>query len=199
VYAAAGKYSVSLQVTDGLGSDTKTSSDYITVYQKLKADFTVPDPIFAGLAVNFTDNSIGQINSYQWAFSGGDQNTFSGKSPMSVVFSTAGIHTVSLAISNAIDTSFVKKDINVLVVTEIERKDLLPIAFPNPTNGLLNINYPAEKIAQLDFYDMLRDHLILTVQSGVEQINLGGFSCGIYLLKLTTTDNGFFYTKILKR
>src|SRR6185369_1984814 len=102
----AGVYPVSLTVENAIDKSATTKGSYIQVFRKLKADFTVPDPVFAGLAVNFTDNSIGQINSYQWAFSGGDQNTFSGKSPMSVVFSTAGIHTVSLAISNAIDTSF---------------------------------------------------------------------------------------------
>ena len=69
-YTSAGTYSISLTVTNGYGSNTKTSTNYITV--------SVPAPVtnFVGtptsgtapLPVQFTDTSTGSPTGWAWFF-----------------------------------------------------------------------------------------------------------------------------------
>jgi PKD repeat protein len=95
-YQYAGVYSVSLTVTGSGGSDTETKTGYITATTP-----PAPNAAFTGsptsglipLAVNFTNQSTGNITSYNWSF--GDGATSTTQSP-SHIYSTAGTYTVTL-------------------------------------------------------------------------------------------------------
>src|SRR5437016_3624704 len=69
-YAAAGTYTVSLKVTNGSGTSTKTKTGYITVGPAPPvADFTgTPTSGPAPLTVRFSDASTGSPTSWAWDF-----------------------------------------------------------------------------------------------------------------------------------
>jgi PKD repeat protein len=100
-YTNPGKYTVSLTVTNGAGSDTKTRTGYITVKgtPPPSADFYgKPTSGKAPLNVRFTDTSTGSPTSWYWEF--GDGTTATDKNPVHK-YTSAGKYTVSLTASNA--------------------------------------------------------------------------------------------------
>jgi len=100
VYATAGTYSVCLNVTNAVGSNITTRTNYITVnipapvanFSANKTVGTVP------MTVQFTDQSTGAPAAWAWNF--GDGSTATERHPVHT-YATAGIYTVSLNATNA--------------------------------------------------------------------------------------------------
>ncbi len=118
-YATSGAFTVSLTVTNALGQDLATEVDYIL------ADIIPPVAEFeatpvAGLApmqVQFTDLSGGgPPDSWAWDF--GDGNSSSLANP-SHTYTTSGIHTVSLTVSNSYGS-------NQRILTNLIAVDFIP-------------------------------------------------------------------------
>lgn len=105
-YTNPGQYTVSLTVTDSLGTRTETKPDYITVtpITGVLADFTAaPTSGPTPLSVDFTDKSQGEITSWNWDF--GDGGTSTEQNPRHT-YMTPGSFTVSLTVTgpNGTDT-----------------------------------------------------------------------------------------------
>lgn len=100
-YNNAGTFNVSLTVTTGVGSDSETKNNFITVSQGPTANFTAS--VTTGqspLTVQFTDTSSGNgstITTRQWNF--GDGNSSTQQNP-SHTYQTAGNFTVSLTVTS---------------------------------------------------------------------------------------------------
>jgi len=105
-YSKAGKYTVTLKVTNAAGINTATKSKYITVTgtsQAPVADFWgSPLSGKAPLKVTFTEISKGSPTSWKWDF--GDGKSSTEKSPTHI-YSTAGTYTVKLTATNAAGSS----------------------------------------------------------------------------------------------
>ena len=96
-YNAPGIYTVSLTATGPGGSDIETKADYITVLAA-DADFTAsPTAGVAPLTVQFADQSIGTVDSYDWDFGDGGSSALA--SPQHV-YAAPGIYTVSLTVTS---------------------------------------------------------------------------------------------------
>jgi PKD repeat protein len=96
-YTAAGGYTVTLTVSDGLDSSTITHTNYITVYAPVRADFTAsPTSGLAPLTVVFTNTSSGDYTSSLWDF--GDVATSTLESPTHI-YTAGGVYTVTLTVS----------------------------------------------------------------------------------------------------
>ena len=98
-YQNTGRYTVKLTVTNDLGSNTKTKSDYIMVNGSLPvADFSANTTTGAApLTVSFTDKSTGKPTSWSWDF--GDGSTSTEQNPTHI-YQNAGKYTVKLTASN---------------------------------------------------------------------------------------------------
>lgn len=101
-YVNPGTYNVSLTVTNGSGSNTKTVAGYITVYPNPVANFTA-SPIVGctPLSVSFSDNSTpgtAAITQWQWDFGNGGIST---QQNPSKTFNTIDSFTVSLIVTDA--------------------------------------------------------------------------------------------------
>jgi beta propeller repeat protein len=105
-YTKAGKYTVTLAVTNAAGINTVTKSNYITVTgtsQVPTADFWGwPLSGKAPLKVTFTETSTGSPTSWKWDF--GDGKSSIEKSPTHT-YSAAGTYTVKLTAINAAGSS----------------------------------------------------------------------------------------------
>ncbi|AKB53318.1 Chitin binding protein [Methanosarcina barkeri MS] len=105
-YSKAGKYTVTLKVTNAAGINTATKSKYITVTgtsQAPTADFWGwPLSGKAPLKVKFTETSKGSPTSWKWDFGDGKYSTE--KSPTHT-YSAAGTYTVKLIATNEAGSS----------------------------------------------------------------------------------------------
>lgn len=100
-YTSPGTYTVSLTVSNSAGSDTRVSTDYITVIDSAyppDSNFTgAPKLGYAPLTVYFNDTSSGSLSSWSWSF--GDGGTSVLQNP-SHEYTSPGTYTVSLTVSN---------------------------------------------------------------------------------------------------
>ncbi|RPJ77030.1 MAG: PKD domain-containing protein, partial [Alphaproteobacteria bacterium] len=99
-YDKAGKYAVSLTVSNAAGSNTVTKSGYIIVNAvKVPVAAFSASPTYgnAPLKVSFIDKSTGSPTSWRWSFGDG---TFSTAKNPAHTYNKAGKYTVSLSVKN---------------------------------------------------------------------------------------------------
>lgn len=99
LFAAAGTYTVSLNVTTASGCEDSISST-VTVYENPVAGFAFTDSVCAGSAVNFSNNSNTLADTaarYLWIFANGDTST---SINAAYTFNTAGNYNVVLLVAN---------------------------------------------------------------------------------------------------
>ncbi|MFA4878053.1 MAG: PKD domain-containing protein [Methanoregula sp.] len=102
VYTSPGSYTVTLAATNPSGSTTVTKTEYIMVTRPVippVASFVSNMSSGTGpVAVQFLDTSTHSPTSWDWSF--GDGGTSSGPSP-SHLYTSAGVYTVTLTVTNA--------------------------------------------------------------------------------------------------
>ncbi len=95
VYSTAGKYTVSLTVSNAGGTDTDEETNYITVNPSPTSDFSVSSTSGnAPLIVTFTDKSIGKPTAWKWDF--GDGTHSSSQNPVHT-YTKPGVYNASLS------------------------------------------------------------------------------------------------------
>ena len=109
-YTKAGKYIVTLTVTNAAGSNTVTKSNYINVLNPPVAAFSAYP--MSGKTVKFTDKSTNTPTSWYWNF--GDKTTSKLQSPVHKYAQAGKKYIVSLTVKNAAGTSITKKIITTL-------------------------------------------------------------------------------------
>ena len=192
-YTLAGTYNVTLTVTNDVGSNTTTLTDYITVSAVPPvADFS-GEPVsgFAPLEVTFTDGSTGTAPlTYAWNF--GDGATSTEQNPVHT-YVTAGTFTVSLTVTNdgGINTKSLTGYITVSAVPPVADFSGEPVSgfaplmvtFTDASTGTAPLSWA------WDFGDGTGD----TVQSPVHTyVNAGTFN-----VSLTVTNAGGMDAKTL--
>lgn len=99
IYANDGSYTVVLTATNGCGVTQSTQT--IVVATPPTANFSASQTEGCGpMVVNFTNQSSANSSSFAWAFPGGNPATSTEQNP-SVTYSTAGIFTATLTVTNA--------------------------------------------------------------------------------------------------
>ncbi|WP_455565215.1 PKD domain-containing protein, partial [Methanosarcina barkeri] len=99
-YSKAGKYTVTLKVTNAAGINTATKSKYITVTSKPVAAFSAsPTSGRIPLNVKFTDKSTGSPTKWKWDFGDGTKSFHQNPTHK---YSKAGKYTVTLKVTNAV-------------------------------------------------------------------------------------------------
>ena len=115
-YSTAGTYTVTLTVTgSGGGTSTKTVINYISVYNPPVAAFHAGQTsVNKNVAVNFYDDSTGNIATWSWNF--GDGSPTSNLQNPSHTYSTAGTYTVTLTVTGSGGGTSTKTEINYIHV-----------------------------------------------------------------------------------
>lgn len=98
VYTVAGTYTVTLFASNGVYSDTKIKTNYISVNVEASFNSDITSGIVP-ISVNFVDNSKGVPTSWLWDF--GDGNTSTLQDPEHI-YSIAGVYTVTLTASRSL-------------------------------------------------------------------------------------------------
>lgn len=101
-YTTIGTYTVTLTVTNTLGSDTAVAPSYVSVFEPEApaADFSAdPTSGFAPLTVNFSDDSANAPTAWEWDFGDGGGSTVQHPD---YTYTTVGMFTVTLTVPDCI-------------------------------------------------------------------------------------------------
>jgi len=213
IYQKPGTYNVTLTVSDGIDSDSKTKYGYIFVkgVNELKADFIADTTEGeAPLIVNFTDASIGNPDTWDWDF--GNGATHKSQNPINV-YQTSGTYTVSLKVKRANEESTETKVNYIKVFEPISVKDnnlrfKIFEPTPNPTNEEIHIDFEIESMSfiTVKIYDILGKEVTClydgspssarqSIKWNIQNQNLPG---GIYLCKFSIFTEKSVYSIIKK-
>jgi hypothetical protein len=192
-YNSPGSYSVSLIVTNSVGSDTLTLNNYITVF---------PAPPPQGILQNGDTLFANQgAVTYQWFFNG---NIISGATSYYYVAPQSGNYSVVAADENACEVEAVIN--NVIATTNQLTKDSWQLAiYPVPVNDKLNIHSDAFKATSIEVsvYNMLGEVVfqpaIIDVDNNkTAHADISSLAAGMYSVKVKS-DGLIFYSTFTKK
>jgi PKD repeat protein/photosystem II stability/assembly factor-like uncharacterized protein len=116
VYLNQGTFSVTLTVSNSVGSDTQTLSGYMTVSESAVPDvsFIASDSITcSGVPVQFTDNSNNCPTGWHWSFNPGTVAFLNGTTQFSqhpvISFFSSGTYSVTLTVNNSAGSNSLEK------------------------------------------------------------------------------------------
>ncbi|MEL6844636.1 MAG: PKD domain-containing protein, partial [Bacteroidota bacterium] len=198
-YTSGGSKSVSLTVSNSVGSNTSTQT--ITVEPLPVASWTSATD--NGNAFNFTSTSTGSPTSYQWDF--GDDSTSTKMNPQHTYLSN-GSYAVTLIVTNdcGTDTSVVTLDIST-VSLERELSGLSINLTPNPSNGQFEVWIEGDRQGMLEL------QLLDLKGSALErkEVFFGGGSLatpmgntqlaeGVYLLRISMNNESVYRRLVIQ-
>jgi len=128
-YTTSGAYTVTLTVTNTLGSNTRVEPNYISVREPVApvADFSADRTWgLAPLLVSFTDQSLNDPTAWAWDFGDGGSSTV--RNPQHT-YETPGVYTVTQTVANAQgDDTLMKPE---YITVEAGQKVYLPLVLRN--------------------------------------------------------------------
>nr|MBS0036914.1 PKD domain-containing protein [Saprospiraceae bacterium] len=181
-YTEAGEYTVSLKVSNALGSNSLTKENIIIVIPGATANYEVEeidDGVFEFI------NSSEDADDYFWDF--GDGNTSEETNPTHQ-YDEIGKYTVTLIAQNhcGADTFSTEVEFSGTSVLNLELLDFN--VYPNPTSGIIYMKYsPLPADVQFRVINILGQKIvsgILPVGSHFEELDLTKYPPGSYLLLL---------------
>ncbi len=196
-----GTYSVT--VSDPLGCD---AIDNINVAQVpgIIAGITAPTSASLGQPVQFTDATTPSANFWIWNF--GDGTPLVNQQNPSHSFSALGLYTVTLISSdgNCRDTTTTTVEVSNIIGIEEELGASSFELYPNPSDGVFNLAFELyqRKEVSVEVLDLSGKVLLRksagTTQIFREEIDLGSFSKGLYILRIKAGENASYQKLILQ-
>lgn len=181
VFNERGFESVKLVVSNSAGSDSISQNILIDTLASINFAWTGSEDTIS--FINQTSNA----NTYSWDF--GDGNTSSDLQPVHV-YSSPGIYTVTLTVTNGCGTNQLSQDVNVGMVgiSDIENVNLR--LYPNPNQGILNIQSEGiNQNAKVEIYDLRGIKLYSQIHNFNQNLfvlDINDLSSGMYILKINT-------------
>lgn len=119
-YNEPGVYNVELTVSNEYGSDTELKVEYITVLGSPEPDFTVDTAkTFVGGSIQFTEVTLGDIETWSWTFEGGTPATSSEQNPL-VTYNSKGVYDVTLVVTSDSGTGDTTKTEFITVIDPVD-------------------------------------------------------------------------------
>jgi PKD repeat protein len=146
--------------------------------------------------VQFNDYSLGVVTSWSWEFPGGNPATSTEENPV-VTYADFGTYDVTLTVSDGTDTQTITQEayITVNVCTGIKEKTEAEInIYPNPSNGIFNIEFGTTGTVQLKVMNSLgvqvyEEKDVQLGTSALKSIDLSDLNKGMFYL-IIKSDNG---------
>lgn len=156
-----------------------------------KPDFTAPvTNVAIGGSVAFSITAGAHSTStVSWTFAGGTPATSSSRTP-TVVYNTSGTYNVTLKVTNSwgIETTVKQNFVYVGGVGVDEKAQTAVSVYPNPVNGLLNIesNVNMQEVSLLN----MTGQVVFNTKTDANslQINTSDLSSGVYSLQIKSGD-----------
>ena len=162
-----------IQMLDGFGYGNLLAANF-------KADTTV---VSIGGRVYFSDASLGEPDSWEWTFLGGDPYHYSGSGQVEVTYPEYGNYGVMLVVHDgaSADSLFRSKYIRVV-----------PNVYPNPAHEKVTLDFGRRELdyVEVNVYDMtgklVNEYGSGDVGNGIFELQLDNYSSGNYILRIKT-------------
>lgn len=134
-YYQVGEYDVELRCENTNGvQDIELKSNYIKVIPQASgpptANFTANyTTIFAGDSINFIDYSSGNPYNWHWEFEGAETENSIIQNPTDIVYSEAGMFTVSLTVTNNFGSDVLTREEYIYVMSEEDTCVHAPVVY----------------------------------------------------------------------
>jgi hypothetical protein len=166
---------------------------------KTMADFSGnPTKLYEGEAVDFTDLSTGNPDSWLWEFEGGVPANSADQNPSGILYPVPGLYDVTLTVSGMFGTDVILKEsyIDVMPVGVNEPSEPLVGIYPNPNEGSFCLNNPFNEDLTISIYSAYGQPVNQNVMKpGENIIMLVGVSKGIYSIWIRSKDGSILGTK----
>gem|GEM_PF-3159345 len=144
-------------------------------------------------SIVFTDQSEGNVTSWEWHFEGGDPETSNEQNP-TIYYETVGVFDVRLTISDGMNynTLLMEDLITVNDCTGLDEKiQALVRIYPIPAKDVICIDFETRKStsANLSIFNpqgrIVKQDII---EQGKSTMNIGGLNKGIYFVKIQNAE-----------
>ncbi|MBF4516518.1 PKD domain-containing protein [Flavobacterium sp. ANB] len=112
LYDKQGNYTIKLKASNADG-ESKEISKTVVIRDGINIDFT-PEVLksnYPPVEISINNNTLGEGLTFNWDFQEGIPVSFSGKTPPNIIFTTPGEHTITLTVSNGVESQKVTKTI----------------------------------------------------------------------------------------
>ena len=193
VYTEAGTYTIKLKASNKDGNeDEKTIEIKVDAAMKVDFEWQMQGTDISPVTLQMVDKSLGATQ-YLWEFDGGNPTTSNAQNP-SVVFTSAGDHTIKLTISNGKETYSTQKTVNVKPAMTIDFNwSVDPIDNDYEAPVLLHLNNLSTNAVSYE-WNIVGANPSLTAATSPD-INFS--SAGTYTIVLKATNDK--ETKILQK
>ncbi len=184
-----GTYAVSLETCNSLGCETLTQD--VTMEDILFIDIDFNYPISVGVPHQFMDNTVGAVD---WVWNFGNGAGAIGATP-TVTYFEPGNYDVEVMISTdaCMRTETFVVSVEPVGINDIAESAALNI-YPNPTEGMLQIDYQFEgnRNLHLQVFDAVGRQVLQQKANAFngfnKQLQLSNFAKGVYLLTITSEE-----------
>lgn len=204
-YESPGAYDVTLTVTNPAGSNTLTMENFIDAGYPPVAEFSLLSSpyIVVGDSLVFEDASTFDPTSWTWIFEGGDPDTVYQQNPPPIYWNAIGQYDVTLIAENdyGMDISYHPDLVDVGNVGIEESNSNAFILYPNPSNGMVNIESGSFRDIKEILIRNVSGQQIKTYSPHMESIqtmDLSGLETGIYFIEIRTEGKSYVEKVVLK-
>ncbi|MCB2220736.1 MAG: T9SS type A sorting domain-containing protein [Bacteroidetes bacterium] len=201
-YTNEGQYDVTLEVSNGSGSNTVTMTDYISVFGKPTPEVQGPETVCAGHAETYS-TLYNEGNTYDWEVSGGEIISGAGTSEIVVEWGAAGEGTVVVTESSP-ECEGTSAIFEVLIdpCTGIETNfDWQQRLYPNPAQKEIILDVTDMRANRLTILDSKGQSIFYQTLSKTDvqiRIDISSFTQGLYFLCISANDGNDILLKFVK-
>lgn len=167
------------------------SQGYISPWSAPKNVTVHQNPLTPNITINGNVLTSSSSTGNQWYLNG---NLIAGATQQNYTAQQNGNYHVVVTNANNCTAQSNTLAFTTVGITDLERVGVTSV-YPNPTNGLLNIQFSDnQQDVQLEIYDVSgRVHIqkrVMTIsQNSVETLNLDNLTTGVYTLRILTNEN----------
>lgn len=183
---------------DGTSSDTSTihASTWLTSFgcdSVIITDLTIVqiDTTVSIIGNTVTSNEVGAT--YQWLDCDNSNSPIFGETSQSFTASTNGNYAVEITLNGCTKTS---DCVFISTVAVLENVPVNLKVFPNPFNGILNLEGGLSQIVAIEILDAIGRSL--STHTVTNTIDLGHLENGPYLLRLLLSDGSYILSSLIK-
>jgi len=168
---------------------TLTNAEGCDSIVTLDLTINIVDISVLNTSLTLTANETGA--SYQWLDCDNNYAAISGETNQEFTATVNGSYAVEVTVNNCTDTSACQIISDVSINEETKASI---VVYPNPTNGLIQIE-SASSITEVKIFNLQG---ALVYETNKSTLHLEGLNDGLYLIRVTT-QNGSFERKIIKK
>ena len=155
--------------------------------------------------VEFSDQSIGDIISWEWSFEEGDPETSAEQNP-SVVYETVGLFDVELTVFDGVNYNTLLMEDYILVddCIGLEENSMSSISlYPNPCEDILTLEFASNanettNVCILDLTGRVIWGANNNEANSILNIDVSSFKSGVYLLQISDENSIMINKRFVK-